>query len=293
MRYSRTSAQTPVWVTAQALIALAGSRSPSTGALRHLSSTAGPPRGRFDCALAPVVPFADMSGYPYTTPAPMPPGASHGPPRRRAAEGWPTSVALAGLVVVALALVWAVAELVPAAHLRDAVLLHHFVALEGAGVNGVAERLPRLLNPLLFTIWGVVLVLVALARRRPRVALAVAVVLALAPLSSEILKPLLAHPHVHIGYTVIGPASFPSGHSTAAAILGMGAVLVAPRRARPLVAVLAGAFALAVGAALLIRAWHMPSDVLGGYLVALLWTALAVAGVRWSERRWPSRRTAH
>ena len=69
-------------------------------------------------------------------------------------------------------------------------------------------------------------------------------------------------------------------------------MLVAPRRARPVVAVLAGAFALAVGAALLIRAWHMPSDVLGGYLLALLWTALAVAGVRWSERRWPARPTA-
>lgn len=199
---------------------------------------------------------------------------------------------LAALCLVALASVWAVAELVPAVHVKDAVLLHHFVALESSSINGVAERLPGLLNPLLFTIWGAVLVLAALGRQRPRLALAVALVLALAPLSAEILKPLLAHPHVRIGYTQIGPASFPSGHSTAAAILALSAVLVAPRRARPVVAILAGAFALAVGAALLIRAWHMPSDVLGGYLLALLWTALAVAGVRWSERRWPARPTA-
>jgi membrane-associated phospholipid phosphatase len=220
-------------------------------------------------------------------------------PRAFMADGaeqrrWPVAgpLALAGLCVAALALVWAVAELIPAAHLRDAVLLHHFVALEGATVNGVAERLLSLLNPLLFTIWGVALVLVALARERPRVAAAVVLVLALAPLSAEILKPLLAHPHMRIGFTHIGPASFPSGHSTAAAILALSAVLVAPRRARPAVAGLGAVFALAVGAALLIRAWHMPSDVLGGYLTALLWTALAVAGVRWSERRWPSRRTA-
>jgi membrane-associated phospholipid phosphatase len=234
-----------------------------------------------------------MSGYPYATPVPMPRAfmaVRAGEQRRRGQAG---PLGLAGLCLLALALVWVVAELVPAAHVRDAVLLHHFVALESTGVNGVAERLPRLLNPLLFTIWGVVLVLVALARRRPRVALAVALVMALAPLSSEILKPLLAHPHVQIGYTQIGPASFPSGHSTAAAILAMSAVLVAPRRARPAVAALAGAFALAVGAALLIRSWHMPSDVLGGYLMALLWTALAVAGVRWSERRRPSRRAEH
>ncbi len=131
--------------------------------------------------------------------------------------------------------------------------------------------------------------LIALARERPRVALAVALVLALAPFSSEPLKLLLAHPHVRIGWTQVGPASYPSGHSTAAGILAMCAVLVAPPRLRPSVAAGAAAFALAVGVALLIRAWHMPSDVLGGYLTAMLWAALAVAGVRASERRWPRR----
>jgi len=39
----------------------------------------------------------------------------------------------------------------------------------------------------------------------------------------------------------------------------------------------------------LILAWHMPSDVLGGYLVAALWTALAVAALRAADRRWPAR----
>jgi membrane-associated phospholipid phosphatase len=38
--------------------------------------------------------------------------------------------------------------------------------------------------------------------------------------------------------------------------------------------------AAAVGCALLILAWHMPSDVLGGYLLATLWAALAVAMLR-------------
>ena len=233
-----------------------------------------------------------MSGYPYMTPASVPRALMAGRADGRRRAGLAGPLWLAALSLIALALVWVVAEHVPAAHYRDAVLLHHFVGLESSSLNGLTEHLPRLLNPLLFTIWGVVVVLVALARRRPRVALAVALIMALAPLSSEILKPLLAHSHVRIGYTSVGPASFPSGHSTAAAILAMSAVLVAPPRARPLVAALAAVFALAVGAALLISAWHMPSDVLGGYLMALAWAALAVAGVRWSERRWPSRRTA-
>src|SRR6476659_678702 len=67
------------------------------------------------------------------------------------------------------------------------------------------------------------------------------------------------------------------------------AALVAPRRLRPLVSAVGAAFAAAVGCALLIRAWHMPSDVLGGYLLAGLWTAVAVACLRAAELRWPRR----
>ena len=35
----------------------------------------------------------------------------------------------------------------------------------------------------------------------------------------------------------------------------------------------------------------VPSDVFGGYLVAALWMALAVAGLRAAERRWPPARS--
>src|SRR5205823_9520771 len=118
---------------------------------------------------------------------------------------------------------------------------------------------------------------------------AVAIVLTMAPLSADRLKPLLAHPHSRLGEVGIGVASWPSGHATAAAALAMCAVLVAPERMRLRVAVLGAAFALGAGCAMLIREWHMPSDVLGGYLLAGLWTALAVAWLRAAERRWPRR----
>ncbi len=113
----------------------------------------------------------------------------------------------------------------------------------------------------------------------------------LAPLTTETLKPLLAHPHAQIAYTYIDPASWPSGHATAAAALVLCAVLVAPMWLRPAVAALGGVFAVAVGCSLLILAWHMPSDVLGGYLVASLWMALAVAGLRAADRREAIRRS--
>jgi membrane-associated phospholipid phosphatase len=190
--------------------------------------------------------------------------------------------------VLALALVWVVAELVPAVHLKDAVALRDFTLLSRPRVDTVASFLIHLLEPPTFIIWGVALVAVALARGRSRIALAVVAVMGLAPLTAEILKPLLAHPHVRIGALQVGSASWPSGHSTAALALVLSAVLVAPARLRLLVATVGGVFAVAVGISLLILAWHMPSDVLGGYLVATLWMALAVAALRAAERRWPT-----
>ncbi len=198
------------------------------------------------------------------------------------------SLGLAGLCVVGLALTWVVADLVPAGQVKDSVALHHFVLLGRPLVDLLANDLLRLLDPALFVCWGAALVVVALVRKQPRLALAVLGVLALAPVTSDTLKPLLAHPHVQIGATYISAASWPSGHSAAALALALSAVLVAPARLRLLVAVLGGAFTVAVGCSLLILAWHMPSDVVGGYLVAALWMALALAGLGAAERRWPS-----
>jgi membrane-associated phospholipid phosphatase len=197
---------------------------------------------------------------------------------------------LAVLCVAGLAIVWAIAAHVHVVRLADARILHDFTSIEGPRINSAADRLLNLLNPAQFTIWAIALVLFALARGRPRIALAIVVVLALAPYSAELLKPLLAVPHLSVGEDhPIGAASWPSGHSTAATVLALSAVFVVPPRWRPIALTLAAAFMLVVGAALLIRAWHMPSDVLGGYLLGILWAALAVAGVRGSERRWPSR----
>jgi hypothetical protein len=226
-----------------------------------------------------------MSGYPYTSATPLPWAMeAHQEQRRRPGLAGPLS--LAALCLAGLGLVWAVAALVPAAHAQDATLLGHFLALNRyASVSSLAGVLPSLLNPLLFTICGVALVLIALARERPRTAIAVAVIMALGPLSAELLKPLMAHPHASAGLAHIGAASYPSGHATAGGVLAISAVLVASPRLRPLVAGVAVPFALAVGAALLIRAWHMPSDVLGGLRLPLLLGSLAVTGVRAAGRR--------
>ncbi|MGO9487638.1 MAG: phosphatase PAP2 family protein [Solirubrobacteraceae bacterium] len=217
-------------------------------------------------------------------------------PRRlvgRAAEATTASplsaLAVAVACALAMAAVWAAAALIPAVHLKDAVVLYKFTTLSRPRLDSAAEFLLHLLEPGLFVLWTIALAATAVARDRPRVALAVIAVMGLAPLTADKLKPLLAHPHDTVGYVHIGAASWPSGHSTAATALALCAVLVAPARLRKAVAAVAVLFVLAVSAALLILAWHMPSDVVGGYLVAGLWMALAVAGLRAAERLRPTR----
>jgi membrane-associated phospholipid phosphatase len=229
-----------------------------------------------------------MSGHAYTA-GTVPPRSLA---RRPGTRGAASALGVAGLCVAGLALVWVLAALVPAARLKDAVALYDFTLLGRPGIDGPANFLLHLLDPIQFILWGVALVAVAIARERPRVAVAVAAVMGLAPLTSEELKPLLAHPHIEVGLISIAPASWPSGHSTAALALALSALLVTPRRLRPLVASVGVLFAVAVGCSLLILAWHMPSDVLGGYLVAIFWTALAVAALRAADRRWPPRDAA-
>jgi membrane-associated phospholipid phosphatase len=217
--------------------------------------------------------------------------ASRVPRERRSPVASPsTALAAAGLCVLALAAIWTIAELVPAVHFKDAVALYKFTTFGRPRLDQLAHGLLRLLEPGLFVLWGVALVALAFARERPRVALAVIAVLGLSPLTAEVLKPLLAHQHDQVGYVTVSAASWPSGHATAATALAMSAVLVAPPRLRALVAALGVLFVAAVSFSLLMLAWHMPSDVLGGYVVAALWMSLAVAALRAAERRWPSRR---
>jgi membrane-associated phospholipid phosphatase len=195
--------------------------------------------------------------------------------------------------LLGLVLTWVLAELVPITHFKDAVALYDLTRLNRPLVEVPGNLLLDLLYPPFFAAWSALLVLLALRSRRRALALAIVAILPLAPLSAELLKPLLAHAHDQVGATkYIGAASWPSGHATAAAVLAWCAVLVASPARRALVAALGAVFALAVGVALLVLAWHMPSDVVGGYLLATLWAAGAVAVLCALEARRARKRPA-
>jgi membrane-associated phospholipid phosphatase len=198
------------------------------------------------------------------------------------------ALCLAGLVATGVAaLAW------PLGRSHDVEALNGIVALNHGRAAVLAQGVVHLGDPEPYAIFGAGLVVIALLRGRRRLAIALPVVLFGAAMTSEILKPLLATPARDSATWMdsqIGIASWPSGHATAALTLALCAVLVAPRRLRPAVAFVGAIFAAAVAYAILILAWHFPSDVLGGYLVATTWVLLAVAALLYAERRRPEAR---
>ena len=159
------------------------------------------------------------------------------------------------------------------------------------GIRPVANFVANLCSPEPYLYFAWIPMLVAVLRGRPRVAVAIAVILLGANLTTHLLKPLLAEPRpawlLH-GVAQIGAASWPSGHATAAMSFALCAVLAAPARLRPLVAAVGAAFAVAVCYSFLALAWHYPSDVLGGFLVATTWTLLAVGALLALPQRQPA-----
>jgi membrane-associated phospholipid phosphatase len=193
---------------------------------------------------------------------------------------------LAGLVVMGV-----LALAVPGAHERDAAMLHGFLGLDRPAVHRAIWVMAHLCDTLPYACAGLLCIAIALARRRGWRALAVTGLLAVTGITTQLLKHALAQPRLeHWLPEQVATNSWPSGHSTAAMTLALCAILVAPPALRASAAMLGGAFAVGVGYAVLVLGWHYPSDVLGGFLVAGLWTSLAVAVLHRVEALEPARR---
>jgi membrane-associated phospholipid phosphatase len=164
-----------------------------------------------------------------------------------------------------------------------------FVMSNDGWVRAVTMRLTELGNAPQVAAITLSLAAFALVRGRPRVALTVLAFVAATSVSSQLLKALLAHPRMPpiLDYT-LGPEALPSGHATAAMSLALAGVLVAPRRARLAAAVVGSGLALAVGASVVVWAWHYPSDVLAGYLLATGWALVFLAGLHEADLRAPA-----
>jgi len=176
---------------------------------------------------------------------------------------------------------------VAAVHTRDAAALHGFTDLDRPRVHGLFVLTAGLMDPVPYGLMGMVLAWFALRSGRRARAVSVVVLLVATGATTQVLKHIISSPRFDgwLGDDQVGPSAFPSGHSTAAMTLALCFVLVAPPARRALAATVASLSAAAVGYSLVVLAWHYPSDVLAGYLVAGAWTAAALAVLRLVEAR--------
>jgi len=198
------------------------------------------------------------------------------PPRvdRRALLALVTAAACAfGLTIVGVA-----ALAVEAGHARDASVLRGFTGLYASSVESEIAIVARLVDPLPYTVMGLLCIAVAVARRRTSTAVATAVVLVGSVASAQALKALLGQPR----YAVWLPGDsmqnwWPSGHATAAMTLALSAVIVAPPTWRAVTGLVACGGTVTVAYSTLALVWHYPSDVVAGFLLAGLWVSVALA----------------
>ena len=193
------------------------------------------------------------------------------------------AAALAGVVLVYL-----LAFEVGVTRDADLRVASGFFGLYGDPVpTSLTRTIPHLSDPPFFAVWFLLIAGVALFRGRPRTALAVGAVLLGASVTTALLKLIVLEPRLNAGGG-LGLTEWPSGHATASMSVALCAILVAAPRWRPVVAALGGLYTLAVTLTLLVAAWHFPSDVFAGYLVAGAWTAGALAALWALEARKPA-----
>jgi membrane-associated phospholipid phosphatase len=203
-------------------------------------------------------------------------------------------LALAALGASAAAIVWIVAFHAPGGRVFDARAMQAFAGVLRPPLTPTTAGIAVLANPVPFVIGGLLLVAIALARRRWLMAAIVPVVLLSANVCTQWLKPALTDPRtIELdGIDRIYPGSWPSGHATAAMSLALCLVLVVGPRLRPLAALAGAGYAIGVGYSLVSGGWHLPSDVLGGYLVAATFTLLGAAALAVLEKREPAAESA-
>ncbi len=128
---------------------------------------------------------------------------------------------------------------------------------------------------------SVLVVAVAILRRRPTLAGRAIVMVAGANATTQVLQAVLDRPD--LGVATVVPNSLPSGHATVAASVALAWVMIAPAWFREPAAWAGWVWTSMTGVAVMVSAWHRPSDVVSALLVCGVW-ALALAPLELRER---------
>jgi membrane-associated phospholipid phosphatase len=181
----------------------------------------------------------------------------------------------AGLCAVAAAAVWAAAFHLGPVRTLDLRVLGKLLGLGGERGWELATDLAGFFDPAPYAVLAGAIVAGALLAGRARAALAAAVLLGGSALTTQLLKHALASQRAFPDGHYMPAASWPSGHTTAAASLALALVLVSPPRLRRIVAAAGALLVAATAFALLVLGSHYPTDIVGACLVAGGWACLA------------------
>jgi membrane-associated phospholipid phosphatase len=196
-------------------------------------------------------------------------------------------LAVAVLAAVLFAGVYFAAVHTPWGQRLDATALEGGARVDRPRVEQATEDLLTTISIGSVALIGGGIVLVALGRGRVHLAVAAGLVVVGSDVSAELLKrAILTRPDL-LATVESGSAhnSYPSGHTTVAMSLALAAVLVTPRRARGLVAVVGAVYAIGIGEAVLVSGWHRPSDAIGSYLLVMVWATLTAAWLTGTHAR--------
>jgi membrane-associated phospholipid phosphatase len=165
-----------------------------------------------------------------------------------------------------------------------------------AGVVRVTRVVTDLGSTTPFLAAGVAVTVLFAVRREVRRPAFTGLVTVLVPTMWSLMHLLIYRPRPVDAFVLIDSNGFPSGHSTNAAAAALVAVLLLWPRGTPPVRVvtvaLATAFAALVGLTRVVLLAHWPSDVLGGWLLALAVVPLLARGVS-GRVRGPGWRPGH
>ena len=127
-------------------------------------------------------------------------------------------------------------------------------------------------------LFALILIVTVLLRKRFALLVRIVALLVVSNGATQMLKYLLVRPDMEVGHSLAN--SFPSGHVTLAASVGLALIAAVPQRWKSVAGGVAWVAIAFVGVTVLSLGWHRLSDVLAGILVAAA-VALLVVPSEW------------
>jgi membrane-associated phospholipid phosphatase len=193
--------------------------------------------------------------------------------------------AVAGLLTVPIW--WATTQTTGGQRIADLILYGHAAA--DPGTVAASARILGFVSISSAAVATACLGMIAWVRGGLGLALAVLAIVGGANVTAQVLKSSLDRPDLLGQLAFATGNSFPSGTVTLVAAAAFAAILLAPRRLRTWIAVLASMAVAATAISAIVLTWHRLADVVAAVLISLAWASLVTAVLVLLQGRMPRR----